>query len=99
MQNARATGELEALRRMPAAGSGGRRPYAFDMSKVVGGATDNTAMNKALFDGVDVNAIGSGDERAHNEAAARTAGNFLMSGRFGKSLFDPEFRGMAGGGK
>ena len=99
MQNARATGELEALRRMPAAGPGGRRPYAFDMSKVVGGTTDNTAMNKALFDGVDVNAIGSGDERAHNEAAARTAGNFLMSGRFGKSLFDPEFRGMVGGGK
>jgi hypothetical protein len=98
MAAARNTGELEALRRMPAQAVGGRRPYAFDMSKIVGGqgGGDQQQLNKALFEGVDVNAIGSGDERAHNEAAARTAGNFLLNGNFGKSIFDPTFRGMAG---
>lgn len=97
----RAEGELEALRRIPAGGNGGRqRPYAFDMNKVMGGGGGNNPnMGKALFDGVDTNAFGSGDEHAHNGAAAKVIGNFLTSGHFGKSVFDPAFKGAAGSGK
>lgn len=100
LENAKAQGELEALRRLPATPTGGRRPYAFDVSKVTGGGSSNDAqdLNKALFDGVDINALSSGDERAHTEASARAIGNFLTSGRFGKSVFDPNFKGAAGGG-
>lgn len=99
LEKSRSDGELEALRRLPAAGSGGRRPYAFDMTKVMGGTQDRTDINKALFEGVDVNAIGSGDELAHTNATAKAVGNFLTSGHFGKSIMDPDFRGMAGGAK
>jgi hypothetical protein len=49
-----------------------------------------------LFEGVDVNALNGGDERAHTEASARVIGNFLTSGQFGKSVLDPSFRGAAG---
>ena len=94
MEKARSDGELEALRRMPAIAAGGRRPYAFDMNKIVAGTGGNQQeLNKALFAGVDVNAIGGADERAHNEAAAKTAGNFLMNGKFGRNIFDPQFHG------
>ncbi len=99
MEKAQAEGELAALRRLPAAAVGGRRPYSFDTSKVfgdAGGGQDPNALNKALFDGVDVNAFGSGDERAHTQASARTIGNFLTNGSFGKSIVDPAFKGAAG---
>lgn len=102
MKNARAEGELEALRRMPAAGSGGRRPYAFDMSKIVGGTGGGAGVdtiNKALFDGVDPGALNSNDERTHTDASAKVIGNFLTSGHFGKSVFDPAFKGAAGSGR
>ena len=107
MKNAKAEGELEALRRIPAAVAGrGQRPFAFDMTKVMGGTGgaggaggNGTEMNKALFDGVDPMALGSGDERAHTEASARVIGNFLTSGHFGKSVFDPAFKGAAGTGR
>lgn len=96
----KAEGELEALRRLPAGGNNGRRPYTFDMTKIVAGnGNGNGNMGKALFDGVDPNALGSGDENAHNGAAARLIGNFLTSGHFGKSVFDPAFKGAAGSGK
>lgn len=99
LEKAQAEGELAALRRLPAAAVGGRRPYAFDTSKVFGGdggGHDPGALNKALFDGVDVGAFGSGDERAHTAASARTIGNFLTNGSFGKSIVDPAFKGAAG---
>lgn len=89
----RTEAELEALRRVPA--SAGRRPYAFDITKAVGGAEPNQD-NRSLFEGVDVAALGSGDERAHTEASAKVIGNFLTSGKFGKSVLDPTFRGAAG---
>ena len=100
MEKAQADGELAALRRLPAAGSGGRRPYAFDMNKIVAGSSNgNESVNKALFEGVDPIALGSGDERAHTEASAKVIGNFLTSGHFGKSVFDPAFKGAAGTGR
>lgn len=99
LEKGRMEGELEALRRIPAGGQGnGRRPYAFDTSKIVGGTGGATSadLNKALFDGVNPMALGSNDERAHTEASAKVIGNFLTSGHFGKSVFDPSFRGAAG---
>jgi hypothetical protein len=100
MAKAKSEGELEALRRLPAQVAGGRRPYAFDMSKVSGsegGGPDS--LNKALFDGVDPVALGSDDETRHTAASARVIGNFLTSGHFGKSVFDPAFKGAAGSGR
>ena len=66
LDKAKTDGELEALRRMPMAGNtNGRRPYAFDMTKVVagggGGGQDVREMNKALFDGVNPMDLGSND--------------------------------------
>lgn len=103
MAKTKAEGELEALRRMPSAGAGGRRPYAFDMQKVTGSTGTGTAssdtINKALFEGVDPVALGSNDEMAHTAASAKVIGNFLTSGHFGKSVFDPAFKGAAGNGR
>lgn len=99
MKNRQAEGELEALRRMPAVGSSGRRPYAFDMTKVMGGTNNSgngTEVNEALFKGVNVGDLDSQDERARVAASAKVAGNFLLSGHFGKSVFDPAFNGAAG---
>jgi hypothetical protein len=98
MAKAKADGELEVLRRMPAAGPSGRRPFTFDTSRVMGngGSTDVGSLNKALFDGVDPNALNSGDEQAHTAASAKVIGNFLTSGHFGKSVLDPAFKGAAG---
>lgn len=97
MEKAKTEGELAALR--ATAGAGGRqRPYAFDLNKIVAGTGSggNAELNKTLFDGVNPMALGSNDERAHTEASARVIGNFLTSGHFGKSVFDPAFKGAAG---
>lgn len=102
MEKRKADGELEALRRLPATAlTGGRRPYAFDARQIVGNGSGNAnnsnQLQKAIFDGVDVNAIGSGDEQAHSAAVAKAAGNLILSGQFGKSMMDPAFRGMQTG--
>ena len=96
MAKVKAEGELEALKRMPAAPSGGRRPYNFDLTKVTAGVGSPKEISKTLFEGVDPNALNSGDERAHTEASARVIGNLITSGQFGKSVFDPAFKGAAG---
>jgi hypothetical protein len=95
VEKARAEGELEVLRRMPAAGAR-QRPFTFDLTKAVGDQRGGDSLQKALFDGVNAAAIGSGDERAHTEASARVIGNLLTSGHFGKSVIDPNFKGAAG---
>jgi hypothetical protein len=112
MEKTRMEGELEALRNMPAGGGSRQRPYAFDIQKAYGtaasmqphgggggfspsGATPQD-LNKALFEGVNPGALNSGDERSHVEASAKVIGNFLTSGHFGKSVFDPAFKGAAG---
>ena len=100
MEKARMEGEVEALRRIPAGAVGGQRPYAFDMNKMMGGAGGRNAnLSKSLFDGVNVAAINGQDERAHVEESAKVIGNFITSGQFGKSVFDPAFKGAAGNGK
>lgn len=101
MQKSQQEGELEALRRIPAGAAGGRRPYAFDMTKVMGGdstgrGADNATINKALFEGVNANDLNSDDERARTAASARVAGNFLLSGHFAKNVFDPAYNGAVG---
>ena len=97
LEKAQLEGELAALRRMPAGPSNGQRPFSFDVTKAFGsGAGNLQKANASLFDGVNVNAIGSGDERAHTEAAARVIGNLLTAGPFSKSVFDPAFKGAAG---
>lgn len=101
MEKARTDGELEALRRLPAASMGGRRPVSFDPRQIAGGGTGRTSaqadLHKAVFDGVDINAMNGQDEAAHTAASARAIGNFLTSGHFAKSVFDPAFAGGAGG--
>ena len=98
MEKAAQEGELDALRRIPAGGRHGQRPFAFDMSKVMGTGdnADIRGMNKVLFDGVDPNALSSPDERTYVEASATVIGNLVSSGKFAKSILDPSFRGMAG---
>lgn len=102
LEKAKGEGELEALRRAPVGGGrNGNRPFSFDMSKVVAGTTaghggDTRELNKALFHGVDASAIGSGNENAHTREAAKVIGNFLTTTSFGKSMFDPSFKGLAG---
>lgn len=101
LAKAKSEGELEVLRRLPAGGGGRQRPYSFDVGKVMGGTggSDNGQLNKTLFDGVDANAIGSGDEAAHTNATSRLIGNLLTSPQFGKSILSTDFRGMAGNAK
>jgi hypothetical protein len=106
LQGAKNEGELEALRNISRTQlTGGRRPVAFDMTKAFGGAEGTQSrnpaeLNKALFEGVDASAIGSGDENAHKTASARVIGNLLSQPNlFGKSILDPSFRGMAGQGR
>lgn len=98
MKQAAANAELESLRQLSRGAVGGTRPYAFDTGKVfgTGAGAAGQDLNKALFAGVDVNAIGSGDEMRHTAASAKVIGNFLTSGRFAKSVLDPEFKGAAG---
>lgn len=99
-KNATLEGEVNALRNMP---RGGARPMTFDLRKIGNGSfADGEQRNdvqKALFDGVDTTALMSGDETQRAAAAARVAGNFLLSGKFGKSIIDPSFRGAAGAGR
>lgn len=100
LAKAKAEGELDALRRLPASAGNGRRPFTFDLTKAVGsGVPQGGDLNRALFDGVDVSAFQSGDERRYTEASAKVIGNFITSGQFGKSVFDPAFKGAAGSGR
>jgi hypothetical protein len=68
---------------------------AFDTRRLLGETRDVGALNKAIFDGVDVGALNGQDEQAHTAASARAIGNFIQSGLFAKSVFDPSFKGAA----
>lgn len=99
LQKAASDGELEVLRRMPANLGRGQRPYAFDLTAVAGNTHTSTSganLNKALFNGINTADFQSDDERVRSAATAKAAGNFILSGEFGKSVFDTEFRGAAG---
>jgi phage head maturation protease len=95
LENARLQGKIQALESLPA-NVGGRKPYAFDLNKVSGsmGGQDKSA---ELFKGVNPSAWASDDPNIHNEEVGKVIGNLLLSGKFGKSMTDPNFHGTAGG--
>lgn len=100
LEKAEAQGALEAIKQLPMSALGGRKPMNFDMAKAFGANGERRGdINKALFDGVDASDLNSGDEHTRTSAAAKVAGNFLLSGSFGKSVLDPGFKGTAGLGR
>lgn len=91
MEKAAAEAKVEVLERMPAVGNG-RRPAAFDVSKLgLGDGSDSTS----LFKGVTANSLASDDEETRKSAVGRVIGNMIQGGH-GKSVFDPSFHGTAG---
>ena len=101
-ENARLEAQVSVLGRV--SNSSGSRPYAFDMSKVYGGEGQGDRSSERqnagiLLNGVNPNDLQSSDENVRNRAAATTAGNYLLSAKFGKSIVDPDFRGKAGMGR
>jgi hypothetical protein len=90
-----ATAEAEAnlLKSMPA--SNGRRPLAFDVSKLAG-ENGNSEATQQLLSGVDAHGLISEDENARKVAVGKLVGNMIMGGH-GRSVFDPSFHGSAGG--
>ena len=97
-QNAQLQGEVEALRRVPL--TTGRRPMSFDLQKVSGDAgisADDRQKTAELFNGVTPSELQSDNELTRNGAVAKVAGNYLLSGKFGKSILDSGFKGGVAG--
>lgn len=94
-------GRAETLAAMPA---GRPRAAVFAVDKgALGGATGSDDAAKILLDGVDVDALRAAEggdlEDASEKAAGTMIGNMIRSTmggkhRFGKSVFDPTFRGL-----
>jgi phage head maturation protease len=87
---AAAEAKVEILESMPAGPTNGRRPAAFDVSKVFGSDKDEAS---SIMKGVSV-------ERLHNpdtnrQEVGKMIGNMILGGH-GKSVFDSDFRGAAG---
>jgi hypothetical protein len=95
---ARAEGAADALSRLPA---GGRKPVAFDVSRLGINSRDPVEMDKAatLMTGVNPADLASNDEGVHNQATAKMLGNMILGGKHGKPVFDADFGGMVGGGR
>lgn len=94
-RNSALEGQVETLGNMPR----GRRPYGFDVRKTNGGyegAREAGEARNIIFEGVDVGAIGSGNEELHKAASARAVGNLILAPSLGRSIFDPNFKGTAG---
>lgn len=94
-------GENEILANMQT--NGRRRPHAFNPTTAfgkgagfTGAAGDDTPDISTIFKGVNVGAIGSGNEQAHKLEAGKAVGNYLLGG-FGKSIMDADFKGLGGG--
>lgn len=87
---AAAEAKVEVLEKMPAMPASGRRPAAFDVSKLSG----DPDLSKSLFRGVNTAAIGSGNESAHTSEVGKIIGNMILGGH-GKSVMDPAFHGRA----
>ncbi len=99
LEKSQSEAELAVLRRMPVGGGG--RPRTFDTRQLTAGGSytafgGEANVQKALFDGVDASAIGSGNQQAHQAASARLLGNMLMNPSLAKSITDPTFHGTAG---
>ena len=89
---AAAEGKVEALEKLPAGPTHGRRPAAFDTSKLFGANADE---NASLFKGVNAKALESDDEEIRKGAVGRVLGNMVLGGH-GRSVFDNGFHGTAG---
>ena len=93
---ASAEARADALEHMPQPGR--TTPVGFDATKFVSTAATDAGMDVgALTKGIDTRALNLDcDDPRHKKAAALITGRMLTSGNFGKSIWDPEFRGMAG---
>jgi hypothetical protein len=91
---AAAEAKVEVLEKMPAAPLNGRRPSTFDVSKL-GRSEGNNNLSSDLLKGVDISAIGSGNESTHTTEVGKVIGNMILGGH-GRSVFDPSFHGRAG---
>lgn len=96
IKNAELTARLDVMDRVLP--NQRQRPYGVDMSKMMGGGQGPSEREKsaALFEGVKPGDLGSEDSNTHLNATAKVIGNMLLSGKFGKSVMDPAFRGGAG---
>lgn len=90
---AAAEAEANLLKSMP---SGGKRPMAFDVSKLADNGGDKTAAAASLLSGVEAAGLASDDENVRKASVGRLLGNMIMGGH-GRSVFDPAFHGSAGG--
>lgn len=92
VENAMLKGQMEVLNRMP---NGNRRPAVFDMNKMAG--SSDREISAVLFEGIKPHELGNEDSNIHSQALGKMIGNMITSGKFGKSIMDPEFRGGAAG--
>lgn len=99
VKNAALKAENDILARAPA-DTGGRRPYAFNLAKLAGdGAASGVgAGDTELTKGLDMRALGTKDENGHpsdehTKTAGAIVGRMIMSGKYGRNVFDPAFKG------
>lgn len=89
---AAAEAKVEVLEKMPAGPVHGRRPVAFDITKLGAGQESDA---KDLLKGVNVNALASEDENSRSSELGKVIGNMITAGK-GRSVFDPAFHGTGG---
>lgn len=97
---AAAEAKLDVLGKLPA--PSGHRPLAFDPNRLVAGGGSGSGLGappeaEVLLKGVNLADLNSGDESRQNQATAKVLGNMILGG-LGKSMFDPDFHGVAGAG-
>lgn len=86
---AAAEAKVEVLSSMPAAPVHGRKPVAFDVSKIA----DDKDAGTAIMKGVDPSRLA--DPEGNRGEIGKMITNMIVGGH-GKSVFDPSFRGAAG---
>jgi len=91
-KTAKLEAENELLKSMPAGPVHGRTPHAFDVNRLnnltAGGGKET------IFKGVNLNAIGSGNEEAHKTELGKAIGNMILTGAGAKSVLDAGFQGI-----
>jgi hypothetical protein len=86
-------GQVEALGKLPAGPVFGKKPSAFDMTKIVGGTKDDPTA-AIIMKGVDPADL-TKDEASNAKAISKMIGNMIIGGA-GKSVFDNDFHGTGG---
>lgn len=92
---ARAEGEADILKRMPA-GGGGRGPVMFDTSKI-GFTAGETTESQSFFKGANAKALSSDNTNTVEQELGRLIGEKILKGE-GKSIFSADFKGFGAGG-